>query len=227
MNISGFKFSLVTVILVLTSCGIHHSMPNHLPEKLASINETRLPGKFSFAKRPFILIITEDLTTQPVGGYFSNSVMGSNYVISKPGYVLFEKIADSFKRHGAVVKRVYDNRIPEGAERLPGTTVIFISVKHVEFHKWKTPVMIIPSSGTMKYYHGAEDGDKPPLRLRTLVQPGKTHLLGRCIIDCTIQSNNKPPKKYGDLQFSVRTVDRDVFEFLAEQCVFHLYGELK
>ena len=95
-----------------TGCKSPTIMLNHNPQLIMEGQIDTLTTTLNYNQKKIILEMVSDLSTAPTGSYLNDyhgriSPVVQTFLISKPGYVLFESIAESLKKHNAIVYRQY------------------------------------------------------------------------------------------------------------------------
>lgn len=173
---------------ILSGCITPNIMLNHHPESLSKIPIDSTMQNHDFTGKEIILTMDYDLTTQPIGAYFydshfntfnafsepsrGNSVLES-YVMSKPGYVLFEKIADVLRKQHATIYRRYFQKIPLIQSSKNAALSILIGFNDVEFHLWvmekKDPVYLARAMITWSFDNAAKTGSPDTVTIQSKV----------------------------------------------------------
>ncbi len=85
----------------------------------------------------FALTLLADRSVQPLGGFMDRrgrrvSPVTQTYLISQPGWVLFEAVARALEDQGARVHRIY------GPQMAPTSVpTVALTVEHLEVHVWR------------------------------------------------------------------------------------------
>lgn len=128
------------ILPLLFACAVPMILPNHDPELLLTspIPSVATP---SFAGMTLVLELDADRSLAPTGAMLDDlhhaiTPVQQSYLVSQPGWVLFEALADSLAASGATVYRRYGhNNAP--APRA-AVTVVGMTVDAFEFHVWRT-----------------------------------------------------------------------------------------
>ena len=89
--------------------------------------------------RPLLLVMGPDTSLAPTGADHradGNGPFSHTLVVSQPGYVVFEAVADALERRGAKVRRQYHAYQPLPASLSGEHQVVTLSVEHLELHRF-------------------------------------------------------------------------------------------
>lgn len=135
-------YILCTLFVIISGCSAKLVLPTHSPKALLKLQADSVFSLPSFSGKEIILQIEADLTVCPTGTYLQkydnkiNPVM-QTYLTVKPGYVLFEKIAEVFEKQNMHVYRVYtpDKAIPANLNNL---IILKLRIDDLEMHFLRT-----------------------------------------------------------------------------------------
>ena len=130
------------IFAILSGCSAKMVLPTHSPKALLKLQADSVFSLPSFSGKEIILQIEADLTVCPTGTYlqkFDNKInpVMQTYLTVKPGYVLFEKIAEVFEQQNMHIYRVYtpDKVIPANLNNL---MILKLSFDDLEMHLLRT-----------------------------------------------------------------------------------------
>lgn len=168
----------LSLILFLTHCKAPGVMPNHAftyqTLKTYPVDSTVYTSDFT--NKTIILEVYETTIINPIGSYLNDNYSADGnpieqtLVLDKPGYVLYEKIAQELTNSNATICRKYfqDALIPEGS--CPNSHVIKISVKELEVHIHEKKSKEVFSTGRTRINFKIDDKKIQTIELSTKIK---------------------------------------------------------
>ena len=129
------------MLFILSGCETPMMLLNHNPEVIIKKKLDNSINENDFQKKIFVLRMVNDLSKAPTGAYLNDhyffvNPVNQTYLLSQPGFVLFEKIADALKKQNAIVYRQY-NQQEINSDLKYHACIVTLSVKDMEVHLWE------------------------------------------------------------------------------------------